>query len=140
MLSCVKQSDSAVQSNDRSGSSTKLCAGFPLVQFLICEMVGVLIAGIAVPSIFWSYAAKGHSLVAGSLRHLVLGGFSFRYTYQDIESAILGAVLVTVGAWAIYVRGKFTGNSRVAHTLQQRHWKRFFFFRGHWRAGVSKTA
>jgi len=103
-------------------------------------MVGVLIAGIAVPSIFWSYAAKGHSLVAGSLRHLVLGGFSFRYTYQDIESAILGAVLVTVGAWAIYVRGKFTGNSRVAHTLQQRHWKRFFFFRGHWRAGVSKTA
>ena len=130
MLNCGEQSDSAVHSNDRSGSSTKLCAGFPLVQFLIWEMVSVLIAGIAVPTIFWSHAAKGHSLVAGSLRHLVLGGISFRYTHQDIEFAILGAVLGTVGAWAIYVPRKFTGKSRVARTLQ----------RTHWRAGVSKAA
>jgi hypothetical protein len=140
MLSCGKQSDFEVHSNDRSSSNTKLSPGFPLVQFLIWEMVGVLIAGIAVPTIFWSHAATGHSLVAGSLRHLVLGGISFRCTYQDIEFAILGAVVGTVGAWAMYVPGKFTGKSRVAHTLPQRHWKRFLLFRRHWRAGVSKAA
>jgi hypothetical protein len=140
MLSCGKQSDSAVHSNHRSGTSSKLCAGFPVVQFLIWEMVDVLIAGIAVPSIFWSHAATGNGLVARSLRHLVLGGISFRYTYQDIEFAVLGALFGTVVALALRARDTFRRKPSVAPALRQTHWIRFFFSRRHWRGGVSKPA
>jgi hypothetical protein len=140
MLSFGKQSDSAVRSNDRSCGSRKLCASFPLVQFLICEMVGILMAGIVVPSIFWSRVTTGRGLAARSLRHLALGGISFQYTYHDIEFAILGAVLGTVGAWAGYARGKFALKPRAAHTPGQRHSTLSLFSRRHWRTGVSKAA
>jgi hypothetical protein len=138
MLSFGKQSDS-LHSNDRS-DSTKPRADFPLLQFLIWEMVAVLTAGFAVPSFFWSHAARGHHLVAGSLRSLALGGISFWYSYQDIEFAILGVVFGTVGAWAIYFPGKLTGKVRVAPMFQHIHWKRFLAFLGHWRAGARRAA
>jgi len=139
MLNCRKQLALAVHSDDRSRSS-KRRAGFPLVQFLIWEVVGTLIAGIAVPSIFWSHVATGSGLAVRSLRHLALGGISFQYTYHDIEFAILGAVLGTVGAWVLYARGEVALKPRAAHAPGQRHLTLCLFSRRHWRTGLSKAA
>jgi hypothetical protein len=140
MINCGKtrQSGPTVQSHD--SGRTKLCAGFRFVQFLIWEMVSVVVAGIAVPSVLWSHAAKGPVLVAGSLQRLTLGRISFWYTRQDVEFAILGTLLGTAVAWALYAPSKFAGKARVGHTLQQIHWKRFLWLQGHWRAGVRKAA
>lgn len=133
----ARQSGSAMQSHD--DSHTKLCAGFRFVQFLIWEMVSVVLAGIAVPSFLWSHAMVGHAWVAGSLRSLTLGRISFSYAPQDVEFAILGALLGTAVAWALYAPSKVAGKTRVAHMLQQTHRIRFLSCQGHWRAGVRKA-
>ena len=139
MFNCGKtrQSGSAMQSHD--DSHTRLCAGFRFVQFLISEMVSVVVAGIAVPSFLWSHAVTGHALVAGSLRSLALGRISFWYTSQDVEFAILGALLGAAVAWALYAPSKVAGKARVAPTLQQIHRMGFPSCQGHWRAGVRKA-
>jgi hypothetical protein len=63
MINCGKtrQSGPTVQSHD--SGRTKLCAGFRFVQFLIWEMVSVVVAGIAVPSVLWSRAPSNVSLL-----------------------------------------------------------------------------
>ena len=100
-------------------SHPKLRLGSRLVKILILELVIVLVAGVAVPSLLWSHPTVGHALAAGSPNTLRLARTTFRYRYQDIEFATLGVLLGAAVAWTLYAPNRFTG--KVAHFFQQLH-------------------
>jgi hypothetical protein len=105
------------QSTDNTRSRTKLQAVIHFVEFVILETVSVLVAGIAVPNLLWSHAAAGHALVAGPIRNLSIAGIAFWYKYENVEFAILGALLGSALAWALYAPDKFTDKPTFAHML-----------------------
>ena len=70
---------------------------------LLIEVVFTLfIAGIEVPSVFRSVLATKEALAAGSLRTINIVGIAFSYTTQNVEFALLGALVGTMLAFAIH--------------------------------------
>jgi hypothetical protein len=69
---------------------------------LLIEVVFTLfIAGIVVPSLVRSDLATKQALAAGSLRTINVLGIAFSYTTQNVEFAILGALVGAIAAFAI---------------------------------------
>jgi len=84
---------------------------------LLIEVVFTLfIAGIVVPSLFRSVLATQEALAAGSLRTIDILGITFSYTTQNVEFAILGALVGTMLAFAIYFHGTAPTNTTSTQT------------------------
>jgi hypothetical protein len=74
----------------------------PSLVLLLVEVVFTLfIAGIVVPSLVRSDLATKQALAAGSLRTINVLGIAFSYTTQNVEFAILGALVGAMAAFAI---------------------------------------
>jgi len=79
---------------------------------LLIEVVFTLfIAGIVVPSLFRSVLATKEALAAGSLRTISILGITFSYTTQNLEFALLGALVGTMLAFAIHFHGTAPRNT-----------------------------
>ena len=84
---------------------------------LLIEVVFTLfIAGIVVPSLFRSVLATQEALAAGSLRTIDILGITFSYTTQNVEFAILGALVGTMLAFAIHFHGTAPTNTTSTQT------------------------
>jgi hypothetical protein len=74
---------------------------FSLVQLLIEVVITLFIAGFIVPSFVRSDLATKEALAAGSLRTISIAGIALSYTYQNVEFAILGALVGATAAFAM---------------------------------------
>ena len=84
---------------------------------LLIEVVFILfIAGVVVPSLFRSVLATQEALAAGSLRTIDILGITFSYTTQNVEFAILGALVGTMLAFAIHFHGTAPTNTTSTQT------------------------
>jgi len=84
---------------------------------LLIEVVFTLfIAGIVVPSLFRSILATKDALAAGSLRTINIVGIAFSYTTQNVEFALLGALVGTMLAFAIHFHGTARRNTTSTRT------------------------
>jgi ABC-type Fe3+ transport system permease subunit len=89
---------------------------FSLLQLLIEVVVTLFIAGIVVPSLVRSDLATNEALAAGSLRTINIAGITFSYTHQNVDFAILGALVGAMAALAIAfpaARPKNTTSKRI---------------------------
>jgi len=84
---------------------------------LLIEVVFTLfIAGIVVPSLFRSVLATKEALAAGSLRTISIVGIAFSYTTQNVEFALLGALVGTMLAFAIHFHSTAPSNTTSTRT------------------------
>jgi len=74
---------------------------FSLLQLLIEVVFTLFIAGLVVPSLLRSDLATKEALAAGSLRTINIAGVVLSYTNQNVEVAILGALVGAMAALAI---------------------------------------
>jgi len=74
---------------------------FSLLQLLIEVVFTLFIAGLVVPSLLRSDLATKEALAAGSLRTINIAGVVLSYTNQNLEVAILGALVGAMAALAI---------------------------------------
>lgn len=72
-----------------------------LVLLLIEVAFTLFIAGIVVPSFLRSDLATNEALAMGSLHTINVAGIAFSYTTQNVEFAILGALVGAMAAFAI---------------------------------------
>ena len=89
---------------------------FSLVLLLIEVVFTLFIAGIVVPSLFRSILATKEALAAGSLRTINIVGIAFSYTTQNVEFALLGALVGTMLAFAIHFHGTARRNTTSTQT------------------------
>ena len=74
---------------------------FSLLQLLIEVVITLFIAGIVVTSLVRSDLATKEALAVGSLHTINLAGVVLSYTNQNVEFAILGALVGAMAAFAI---------------------------------------
>jgi len=74
---------------------------FSLLQLLIEVVFTLFIAGLVVPSLLRSDLATKEALAAGSLRTINIAGVVLSYTNQNVEFAILAALVGAMAALAI---------------------------------------
>jgi len=74
---------------------------FSLLQLLIEVVITLFIAGIVVPSLLRSDLAAKAALAGGSLHTINIAGVVLSYTNENVEFAILGALVGTMAAFAI---------------------------------------
>ena len=74
---------------------------FSLLQLLIEVVITLFIAGIVVPSLLRSNAATIEALARRSLHTVNIAGVVLSYTNQNVEFAILGALVGAMAAFAI---------------------------------------
>jgi hypothetical protein len=100
---------------------------FSLLQLLIEVVMTLFIAGIVVPSLLRSDVAAKEALAGGSLHTIKIAGVVLSYTNQNVEFAILGALVGAMAAFAIPFPATAPKNSTSARatTLRAaplRHW------------------
>ena len=74
---------------------------FSLLQLLIEVVITLFLAGIIVPSLFRSDLATKEALAVGSLHTINIAGVVLSYTNQNVEFAVLGALVGAMAAFAI---------------------------------------
>jgi hypothetical protein len=74
---------------------------FCLLQLLIEVVITMFIAGIVAPSLLRSDAATKEALAGRSLHTVNIAGAVLSYTNQNVEFAILGALVGAMAAFAI---------------------------------------
>jgi hypothetical protein len=89
-----------------------------LVQLLIELAITLFIAGIGIPSLFRSHVATHEALAGISLHTINLAGVTLFYTHENVAFAILGALVGTIGAFAIASPATML-KSRTAATVQR---------------------
>ena len=89
---------------------------FSLLQLLIEVVFTLFIAGLVVPSLLRSDLATKEALAAGSLRTINIVGIAFSYTTQNVEFALLGALVGTMLAFAIHFHGTARRNTTSTRT------------------------
>ena len=82
------------------GNNMKRQKAFSLLQLLIEVVFTLFIAGLVVPSLLRSDLATKEALAAGSLRTINIAGVVLSYTNQNVEVAILGALVGAMAALA----------------------------------------
>jgi len=95
-----------------------------LVLLLIEVVFALFIAGIVVPSFLRSDLATNKALAMGSLHTINIAGIAFSYTAQNVEFAILGALVGAMAAFAIPFLATMPKNTTSKITLRavaQRH-------------------
>ena len=90
-----------------------------LLLLLIELAVTLFIAGIVVPSLLRSDVAMKEDLAVGSLHNIKIAGVVLSYTNQNVEVAILGALVGAIAAFAIHLNTAYAGQSP-AQVLQVR--------------------
>jgi hypothetical protein len=97
----------------------------PSLVLLLIEVVFTLfIAGIVVPSFLRSDLATNKAFAMGSLHTINIAGIAFSYTTQNVEFAILGALVGAMAAFAIPFLATTPKNTTSTITLRaaaQRH-------------------
>jgi hypothetical protein len=73
---------------------------FSLLQLLVEVMITLFIAGIVVPHLLRSDLATNEALAAGSLHTINIAGIALSYTHQNVDFAILGALVGAMAALA----------------------------------------
>ena len=91
---------------------------FSLLQLLIEVVFTLFIAGLVVPSLLRSDLATKEALAAGSLRTINIAGVVLSYTNQNVEFAILGALVGAMAALAIPFPAMTPKNATSTNTLQ----------------------
>jgi len=95
-----------------------------LVLLLIEVVFALFIAGIVVPSFLRSDLATNKALAMGSLHTINIAGIAFSYTTQNVEFAILGALVGAMAAFAIpflATMPKSTTSTITLRAVAQRH-------------------
>src|SRR5437016_14594695 len=75
---------------------------FSLLQLLIEVVITLFIAGIVAPSLLRSDVAMKDALAVGSLHNVKIAGVVLSYTNQNVEFAIVAALVGTMAALAIH--------------------------------------
>ena len=93
---------------------------FSLLQLLIEVVITLFIAGIVVPSLLRSDVAMKEALAVGSLHNIKIAGVVLSYTNQNVEFAILGALIGAMAALAIPFAATTTKNTSFTRTATLR--------------------
>ena len=93
---------------------------FSLLQLLIEVAITLFIAGIVVPSFLRSDVATKEALAGGSLHTINIAGVVLSYTNQNVEFAILGALLGAMTAFVIPFPAAAPKNSTFTRTTTLR--------------------
>ncbi len=93
---------------------------FSLLQLLIEVVITLFIAGIVVPSLLRSDVAMKEALAVGSLHNIKIAGVVLSYTNQNVEFAILGALVGAMAAFAIHFSAITPKNTSFTRTTTLR--------------------
>ena len=93
---------------------------FSLLQLLIEVVITLFIAGIVVPSLLRSDVAMKEAFAVGSLHNIKIAGVVLSYTNQNVEFAILGALVGAMAAFAIPFAATTTKNISFTRTATLR--------------------
>ena len=93
---------------------------FSLLQLLIEVAITLFISGIIVPSFLRSDVATKEALAGGSLHTINIAGVVLSYTNQNVEFAILGALLGAMTAFVIPFPAAAPKNSTFTRTTTLR--------------------
>ena len=91
-----------------------------LFQLLIEVVITLFTAGIVVPSLLRSNVAAKEALAGGSLHTINIAGVVLSYTNQNVEFAILGALVGAMAAFAIPFAATTTKNTSFTQTATLR--------------------
>ena len=93
---------------------------FSLLQLLIEVVITLFIAGIVVPSLLRSDVAMKEALAVGSLHNIKIAGVVLSYTNQNVEFAILGALVGAMAAFTIHFAAITPKNTSFTRTTTLR--------------------
>jgi FtsH-binding integral membrane protein len=86
--------------------------GLSALQLLGGVTIGLFLAGVIVPTFLRSGMAANHGSAGGSLYALTIAGVTFRFTLQNVGSALLGGVFGALIALAIEFPDAFAKTAR----------------------------
>ena len=93
---------------------------FSLLQLLVKVVITVFIAGLVLPTLVRSDLATSEALAAGSLHTINMASVELWYTNQNVEFAVLGAIVGAMAALAIPFPGTTPKNTTSAGTITLR--------------------
>src|SRR2546421_7020821 len=93
---------------------------FSLLQLLSEVAITLFVAGLVLPSLLRSDLITSEALAAGSLHTIHIAGVVLSYTSQNVEFAVLGALVGAMAACVIPFPGTTPKNTSSARTITLR--------------------